>query len=238
MTREQIMVELFEFSAPTYYKWTLHQKRKIFDLLDYAFTQDELIEYIKTGKIKNIENKSSFEVLKSSAMNFIKTLGKNIGFENVHSILDLFVEHYKNNSNNISLELFAQNIYSINKIFHKTDIKEAISIKYRLINCFNKESLTILQYICENLSSIKEETDKYLEEISIQSVSFTASDILLYSVNDVCLDLIDFSENEYLDDPMLYFESEYDDSDESYIDYDSIPSFPFSEDDEKKEKEQ
>ena len=35
MTREKIMVDLFEFSAPTYYKWTKHQKRKIFNLLNF-----------------------------------------------------------------------------------------------------------------------------------------------------------------------------------------------------------
>ena len=28
MTKEQIMVELFEFSAPTYYKWTKKRKKK------------------------------------------------------------------------------------------------------------------------------------------------------------------------------------------------------------------
>ena len=28
MTKEQIMVELFEFSAPTYYKWTKKEKKR------------------------------------------------------------------------------------------------------------------------------------------------------------------------------------------------------------------
>ena len=42
MTREKIMVDLFDFSPPTYYRWTKHEKRKIFDLLDYAFTNEEL----------------------------------------------------------------------------------------------------------------------------------------------------------------------------------------------------
>ena len=52
MTKEQIMVELFEFSAPTYYKWTKKEKRKIFDLLNYAFTLEELEEYLASGKTK------------------------------------------------------------------------------------------------------------------------------------------------------------------------------------------
>ena len=46
MTKEQIMLELFEFSAPTYYKWTKHEKRKIFDLINYAFTLAELEEFM------------------------------------------------------------------------------------------------------------------------------------------------------------------------------------------------
>ena len=41
MTREKIMTELFEFSSPTYYKWTKQDKRKIFDLLNYAFTNNQ-----------------------------------------------------------------------------------------------------------------------------------------------------------------------------------------------------
>ena len=42
MTREKIMTQLFEFSSPTYYKWTKQDKRKIFDLLNYAYTNNEL----------------------------------------------------------------------------------------------------------------------------------------------------------------------------------------------------
>lgn len=55
MTKEQIMTELFEFSAPTYYKWYKKEKRRIFELLDYAFKQSELEEFLETGKIKKLE---------------------------------------------------------------------------------------------------------------------------------------------------------------------------------------
>ena len=51
MTQEKIMIELFEFSSPTYYKWIKQDKRKIFDLLNYAFSNHDLEEFIKTGKI-------------------------------------------------------------------------------------------------------------------------------------------------------------------------------------------
>lgn len=62
MTREKIMLELFEFSAPTFYKWTKHEKRKIFDLLNYAFTLDELEEFITTNKIDKFNSLNNVKI--------------------------------------------------------------------------------------------------------------------------------------------------------------------------------
>lgn len=58
MTKEQIMTELFEFSAPTYYKWYKKEKRRIFELLDYSFSLNELEEFLETGKIKKFDDLS------------------------------------------------------------------------------------------------------------------------------------------------------------------------------------
>jgi hypothetical protein len=55
MTEEQIMVDLFDFSAPTYYKWKKHEKRKIFGLLETYFTKADLEEFLSTGKISKYE---------------------------------------------------------------------------------------------------------------------------------------------------------------------------------------
>ena len=63
MTREKIMVDLFEFSAPTYYKCTKHQQRKIFNLLNYAFSDEELLEYLTTNKIQRIEKEKNYNQL-------------------------------------------------------------------------------------------------------------------------------------------------------------------------------
>ena len=60
MTYEQVMTELFEFSAPTYYKWNKHQKRKIFLLIEKYFTKEDLEEFLSTGKISRLENTSSY----------------------------------------------------------------------------------------------------------------------------------------------------------------------------------
>lgn len=51
MTHEQLMVKLFQFSSPTYYKWKKHENRPIFDLLDRYFSKEDLEEYVKTGEI-------------------------------------------------------------------------------------------------------------------------------------------------------------------------------------------
>ena len=55
MTYEQLMVELFQFSSPTYYKWKKHENRPIFDLLDKYFSKEDLEEYVKTGKVSKYE---------------------------------------------------------------------------------------------------------------------------------------------------------------------------------------
>ncbi len=55
MTYEQVMVELFEFSSPTLYKWKKHEKRKVFTLLDKYFSKDELEEFLTTGKVSKYE---------------------------------------------------------------------------------------------------------------------------------------------------------------------------------------
>lgn len=68
VTYEQIMVELFEFSAPTYYKWKKHEKRKVFDLLEKYFTKEDLEEFLTVGKIQRYD-----EVENSKFDNYVRT---------------------------------------------------------------------------------------------------------------------------------------------------------------------
>ena len=69
---EKLMIELFGFSSPTYYKWSKHEKRKIFDLINYAFSNNELEEFLKTGKISKIENLGNESHLLDNAIKFYK----------------------------------------------------------------------------------------------------------------------------------------------------------------------
>ncbi len=94
MTKEQIMVELFEFSAPTYYKWTKKEKRKIFDLLNYAFTLEELEEFINNGKIQKIEIMNNSQGLIRKVKEFVDELVKNSNTFIVKNVLNQIKEDY------------------------------------------------------------------------------------------------------------------------------------------------
>ena len=103
MTREQIMVELFEFSATTFYKWTKHEKRKIFDLLNYAFTLDELEEFITTNKIdkfNSLNNVKINDILLEKTQKIAESFGVDINsyietliIEDIKKIGDLKWKH-------------------------------------------------------------------------------------------------------------------------------------------------
>ena len=167
MTREKIMVDLFEFSSPTYYKWTKHQKRKIFDLLDYAFTLEELEEYLTTKKIKRVEKEKDFEIIENLTINFLTKLAEETDHTYLDKIVKLLVEHYNGNSNSISLELFAEKLYS-KEIFFSLVFEKNYNAKmiFKTIDIFNKEHIVILNYICKNYDSLKTTIDKIITDLN------------------------------------------------------------------------
>ena len=166
MTREKIMVDLFEFSSPTYYKWTKHQKRKIFDLLDYAFTLEELEEYLTTKKIKRVEKEKDFEILENLSINFLTKLGEETDYNYLDKIVELFIEHYDENSNSISLELFAKKLYSKDIFYSLIEENYSTKLNFKIIDIFNKEHIAILNYICKNYDSLKTTIDKITADLN------------------------------------------------------------------------
>ena len=167
MTREKIMVDLFDFSPPTYYRWTKHEKRKIFDLLDYAFTNEELEEYLNTGKIIRVEKEKDFLIVEKSAITFFRNLANETDYKSLKEIIELLVEHYKENSNVISLELFAQKLYS-KKIFSCLFYENNYNAKlnFKTIDIFKKEHEATLNYICRNYDNLKPDIEKIVEELN------------------------------------------------------------------------
>lgn len=161
MTREKIMISLFEFSAPTYYKWSKQDKRKIFDLLDYAFTNNELEEFIKTGKINKIEEKGSLSYLFSLSMKFYKACRYITNSKVAKNLLLLLEKTYKENRNSVVIEKIAVAIYKENsELFEKTDsnkdLENIISMKLALLNLIQKQELLVLEYICKNRVNIEQ----------------------------------------------------------------------------------
>ena len=54
MTLKEIIIKLFCFGTPTYYRWK-SENRPVLQLIEQYFTKVELEEYLKTGKIKKYE---------------------------------------------------------------------------------------------------------------------------------------------------------------------------------------
>lgn len=54
MKTEDIYMELFGFSRPTYYKWK-REKVKVIQLLEKYFTSEDLEEFLETGSIRRFE---------------------------------------------------------------------------------------------------------------------------------------------------------------------------------------
>ena len=72
VTSEKLMIELFGFSSPTYYKWSKHEKKKNLWFNKLCFSNNELEEFFKTGKISKIENLGNESHLLDNAIKFYK----------------------------------------------------------------------------------------------------------------------------------------------------------------------
>jgi hypothetical protein len=181
MTSEKLMVELFGFSSPTYYKWSKHEKRKIFDLINYAFSNNELEEFLKTGKINKIENLGNESKLLEHGIKFYKKCKHITNFKIAKNLLLLLEKNYKKH-NSLNIERIAEDIYcNEDKLFEVKDEdrfskqqSEAItSMKFVLFNLIQKQECQLLEYICKNRNLIEKKstisskslTNKYLNKI-------------------------------------------------------------------------
>jgi hypothetical protein len=181
MTSEKLMVELFGFSSPTYYKWSKHEKRKIFDLINYAFSNNELEEFLKTGKISKIENVGNESKLLEHGIKFYKKCKHITNFKIAKNLLLLLEKNYKKNGN-INIEKIAEDIYcNEDKLFaikeedrfSKQQSEAVTSMKFVLFNLIQKQECQVLEYICKNRNVIEKKstitsknlTNKYLNKI-------------------------------------------------------------------------
>ncbi|OCL98649.1 hypothetical protein AAX29_01562 [Aliarcobacter thereius] len=152
MTKEKIMTELFEFSAPTYYKWKNQDKRKIIKLLDYAFSNDDLIEYLKTEKISKVEEMINGNYLLDLSMKFYKLLRHITNYKVAKRALEIIEDSFMLNQNKIILEKIAEDIYSEEMFF--------TSMKLAILNLVQKQEPLVLEYISRNRTKLELEFTK------------------------------------------------------------------------------
>lgn len=147
MTREKIMTELFEFSSPTYYKWKNQDKRKIFDLLNYAFSDDDLMEFLNTSKITKIEEAGDQGYLLDLSIKFYKLTRHITNYKIAKNLLILLEENYLSSDNKVIVEKIAEDIFK--------DEEFESSTKLALLNLIQRQEPVVLEYICKNRLAIE-----------------------------------------------------------------------------------
>lgn len=121
------IIELLQISNVSYYRWRKTPKRegdnkppKIFDLLEKYFTEQELQEFLDTGKISKFEIIEEFKmILQGSKWDYLEFINKYLKFSNN---FDVFTDYYyrflvyidalQNNPNRSDVKF--QNIFKLN----------------------------------------------------------------------------------------------------------------------------
>lgn len=168
MTKEMIMTQLFEFSAPTYYKWKKQDKRKIILLLDYAFTNDDLIEFLNSGKISKIENIGKDDNLLDFSIKFYKLLRHLTNYKVAKRVLCLLEDNFIKNDNKIIIEKIAEDIYNEEEFY--------TSMKLAILNLIQKQEPLLVEYLSKNRLKIEQEFNKKGSKI-IRKTDFLVSNI-------------------------------------------------------------
>ena len=117
--------------------------------------------------LQRVEKEKDFLIVEKSAITFFRNLANETDYKSLKEIIELLVEHYKENSNVISLELFAQKLYS-KKIFSCLFYENNYNAKlnFKTIDIFKKEHEATLNYICRNYDNLKPDIEKIVEELN------------------------------------------------------------------------
>lgn len=164
MTYEQIMTQLFEFSIPTYYKWKKHQKRKIFDLLMYAFTKDDLEQFLNTGKISKCENINRLpEILKLLTKYTTKDLrvflAKSYSDNDVLSGTYLRLKKFSEYKKEDKFDVLTSIIYLLEDVRFEISENSRITQFQKILNDFNKS--IGFDFNIDDISAIRQIMSRY-----------------------------------------------------------------------------
>ena len=112
MKKKIIIEKLFGFTEATYYNWK-KENRPIINLINY-FNEEELIEFLETGKISKMENATTNTDMQSFILS-----------NAIHKIINDFAMKEKNLDSLHDLEVIASAIFNSKNI---DDIDEKVQI--------------------------------------------------------------------------------------------------------------
>ena len=123
MNKKEIIEKLFGFTEATFYNWK-KEKRPILDLIKY-FEEEELVEFLQTGKIKRLEKNEKVdntlhEHLVFHATQKINAIPNNFGFGKKKFWLSEFIK-VLNKSNAKNKNEFFEEINQIETKFWQSE---------------------------------------------------------------------------------------------------------------------
>ena len=125
MKTEDIFCQLFGFSKNTYYSWK-REKKPIIELLNKYFTKDELLEYIETDKISNMQLLEDFKAKEEESiktfLSLLTLLYKKDGLDQIDN--DTPKSNY--------LQTFSEYLHFTNQISEDTFMDFALTKENRL----------------------------------------------------------------------------------------------------------
>lgn len=185
MTKAEIFSKILEVSEKSYYRWKSKDHKILISLIEKYFSDDDLRDFLQTGKISKFEEISDLKALNSEAVNIYSHFVLNLDRNSL--ILFLTVIHLADINN--------QNINSnfIELIFDADAKKED---KVTLINEFQKvENSTLFFYSIKYL--VKDKFKKFLDA-TIDSKSLPFQDNIELRILHTQLYLSIFLEEEYM----------------------------------------
>ncbi len=156
MQHKEVMSKLFDYNATTFYSWK-KQNRPIISLVEKYFTDDELIEFISSGKVDKyddidslIDNSLNSYIEFISKLNqdsltllftiFKKSIIENIDFDESYIKLILDLDFDKESKNLLLSNLITADNLSLSFYFLKNQIKKKF---FDFYNCSNLSSYDI-----------------------------------------------------------------------------------------------
>ena len=152
--------KLFDFANSTIYKWK-KEKRLILDLFDKYFTDEDIEEFLKTGKIERLDIAQSNKYLINKSINLYKKINykltpkaKSIFFEELENLKSYKIEDVSN------IIFYSIKDEDLDSAFNYINGISKISIRLNLLKLFDEIDDFELEYFIKNLKEIKQQSNK------------------------------------------------------------------------------